>query len=458
MEDHRLRVDEVRWIPDTDVVHFTIVICTPGLEKTVSFMMSLLEDTESSIVDEMKEDLKLSDAIAESARRLLEVEVERIEEEKEEIVREKLLLKAQSFHKEMNFEEAERLYTLLLDSFYARPSPVISPTNIHSAPTSPALSTFPSPAPPSHSFSIRGHVLFSLGHINYKLRKYSLAEHFYNEFLEGEGKAQGEFGREYLKTIVGLAKVKSHQYKYKEAEALLKKVYSSNNTGQKKVDKEVIEYAKKNLIKIFEMQAKYYESEMLFKRPLDELTVLYQKLESEGEKMMQAGEESLMAAQRLFKDALALKEESLPLSEELAEMYVKHNKFKEALECLQMCLELKEKLKDPGHYSLAETLCRIGKVLKAQGKLKEAEETMCRAAKLAEIALQSNRNLVTLYKKQANNNNSTQLQTVLARDVEIRKALINSLENLFEFYDQTGNKESAISTRKKKDEIQLENS
>lgn len=49
--------------------------------------------------------------------------------------------------------------------------------------------------------------------------------------------------------------------------------------------------------------------------------------------------------------------------EELAGIYVSHNKYKEAMEAYSTCVEMKEKLRDPEHYTLSENLCSMAKVL-----------------------------------------------------------------------------------------------
>lgn len=66
--------------------------------------------------------------------------------------------------------------------------------------------------------------------------------------------------------------------------------------------------------------------------------------------------------------------------EQLVCIYVKHHKYMEASNYLCLCLELREKLKDPGllfnefffisleHYSLADTLSAMAQVFKLQNR------------------------------------------------------------------------------------------
>ena len=104
-----------------------------------------------------------------------------------------------------------------------------------------------------------------------------------------------------------------------------------------------------------------------------------------------------MEAQTLLKDVYKLKEAALPILETLAELYLKHNKLTESLQCLHECLETREKLNDPEHFSIAETLNRIAQLHKQSNKPKEAEETLQRALKICEKALNTNENAIKFY-------------------------------------------------------------
>jgi predicted Zn-dependent protease len=61
-----------------------------------------------------------------------------------------------------------------------------------------------------------------------------------------------------------------------------------------------------------------------------------------AEKFINEGK--FVEAQTLLKDVYKLKENSLPILETLAELYIRHNKLADALECFRSCLEVKVSL------------------------------------------------------------------------------------------------------------------
>jgi len=151
-------------------------------------------------------------------------------------------------------------------------------------------------------------------------------------------------------------------------------------------------------------------------------------------------------AQDLFKDELKLKAEALPFLEHLAELYTRHNKFVEALDCYQKCLELQEKLNDSGHFSLADTLNRMAKVYQLQQHYSQAEETFNKALKISEMALQTTENLIQKLTKE---NASEKLKSITSRLPEIKAVLLLTLSNLIKLHTEQGKTTEAETFKKK---------
>jgi tetratricopeptide (TPR) repeat protein len=236
-----------------------------------------------------------------------------------------------------------------------------------------------------------------------------------------------------IKTMILLSKIYIKLHKFFKAESILLNILQSIPFEKQKnlEDDEyiLIEQCRKLLIKIYEKQGKINNSALFYKNIYDEMNNSYKFLEEEAEKLMKKG--NLTEAQKLFKEALFQKERILPIIEQLVCIYVKHHKYMEASNYLCLCLELREKLKDPEHYSLADILSAMAQVFKLQNRLEESERTFQKAIKIGEKALQSNDNLMKMFQQQ---NVEEKLKGLEIRNMEIKNILMIAINNLIELY------------------------
>lgn len=150
--------------------------------------------------------------------------------------------------------------------------------------------------------------------------------------------------------------------------------------------------------------------------------------------------------QNIFKESAKLKESLIPMLERLTELYMKHNKYVEALSYLSRLLDLKEKLRDPEHFSLVETLCKISNLYKLQQRYDVADATYQKALKIAEKSLQSNENMIRMHVSQSKLEDANK---AIMRNLEIKKVLIVTLTSMIDLY-QVMNKIDDISNLKKR--------
>jgi len=406
-----IKVEEAIWLKEKDLVEFKMIVESYGKVKDVEFELNLLEDTEVGVAKEMVRDLQLPKELTDFTTQLIRNEVARIMKERESMKWQELFDKGKLLQRNKKYVESERIFSILLDSFNP-------PTNKSGPiPNRPVLS--------------KGQVIMLLADACYKLGKYIEARQLYDDYSQLPDHGKEKNGE--LLGQIKIAKVFMKQSKFKDSEILLKGII---NRPPKQLDgaTEIVDYCRKALVKVYELQGKLYESEMLYKRPLDEIWSSFQTLEKNAEKLMMDG--SFEQAQDLFKDELKLKSEALPILQCLAELYTRHNKFVESLECYQKCLELKEKLNDSGHFSLADTLNCIAKVYQVQKQYEKAEETFIKALKISEMALQTTENLMQKLTKE---NASDKLKTVMSRLPEIKSVLLLTLGNLIRLHGEMGN-------------------
>eukprot|EP01118_Nematostelium_gracile_P011783 TRINITY_DN4239_c0_g1_i3.p1 TRINITY_DN4239_c0_g1~~TRINITY_DN4239_c0_g1_i3.p1 ORF type:complete len:462 (+),score=129.82 TRINITY_DN4239_c0_g1_i3:162-1547(+) len=422
----KIRVEEANWIQEHDLVLFKMVVEGAGRSKDIEFALNLIEDTEPAIAREMVRELSLPKELTDFTTLLIRNEVARISKERELIRWKELYDKAMRYHKDGKWKEAEYLFAILFDSF-----------NV------PVNRSGPIPMKPPVA---KSEVQMRLGDSRYKLGKHQEARHLYEAYMQ-----LGEESRQKNSDIIAhvkLGKILMKENKFSESEALLKSIINRPPKQMEGAAKE-LEYCRKTLSKVYEVQGKLYESEMLYKRLVDDIWSSFQVLEKNAQQLMLDG--SFEQAQELFKDELKLKGEVLPFLERLAELYSRHNKFMESLDCHMKCLELKEKLNDAGHFSLAKSLNSIGNVYKIQGKHDLAEESYSKAIKIVEMALKTMENLILKLSKE---NASAEKVTYLTSKLpEIRQLLLTTLQNLIEIHDCQSHKAEAKALKKKLNEI-----
>jgi tetratricopeptide (TPR) repeat protein len=151
-----------------------------------------------------------------------------------------------------------------------------------------------------------------------------------------------------------------------------------------------------SLIRVYEAQGKLTESENIYKRMYDDINNASKILDRKAEKFI--NDSKFVEAQDLLKEVYKKKESALPILGALAELYIKHNKHAEALNCYKTCLEIREKLNDPEHFSVAESLNRIALMNKQLKQIEESEATLQRALKICEKALNTNENAIKFYR------------------------------------------------------------
>lgn len=250
-----------------------------------------------------------------------------------------------------------------------------------------------------------------------------------------------------LKTQLGLAKVYRKEGKLSKAELLCKGITNRpafDDHGDREEESVLVDKARHLLCKIYEAQGKYYESETLYKRRWEDLCYRFQEMEKTAE--VNIKNQKYQEAQQLFKNALSLKEAALPVLEKLTDLYISHNKYNEAKTTVKQCAELKEKLKDPEHYSLAETYCILGEICKLQNNPEEAMTIYTKCLKISEKALSSNENLIASLKKQ---NMKLEIDKTTQRNLDIKRVLLLTLQHLVDLlHDQHKHAEAAPYVKK----------
>jgi len=374
--------------------------------------------------------------------RLIESEVEKIKKERSKKQIWGILRRAQTFIRMKRPKEAKFIIESLLrtiDTHYNVQWKSISSlagteglreSDHNSNPTT--LSNLESCFSSTEWNSLKQMASYELGRVYLKLNELSSAQSYFERHLETDKEESS------MKSLIGLAKIYAHRGQFKKAEAILKNILLEGH------DESVVHWARRTLAKVYEMQGKLYEAEMVFKRLYDERRSSFLDLEAKAEKAIRQSEFNI--AQHLFKEALQLKESSLPLMCDLAHLYVKHNKNMDALVCFQSCLELQEKLKDSEHFSIAETLNNIAKLNICLRNYVEAEKTLQRSLRIVEKALQSNENLSRLFLSHENN---IELRRIQERNLEVKKIAEVTLKLLADVY-QTIEKSMEFGEMKRK--------
>ncbi|PRP85215.1 TPR repeat-containing protein [Planoprotostelium fungivorum] len=417
--------------------HQTLKTCE-GEDKEISFRFNTLEDTVICVVKDMMMELSIQDKYEETIQNLMRHEVERLMKERETDKRNELLYRAETLESLKRFAEAQFCYKTLKE--------LMDDLDDYS----------------TSLIDIRQRIFLGLGHIDYKDKRLKEARNNYEQFLLLESRktnVRGNSGIELeegttlapnsndtipnkIRAFIGLAKVHAKEKNFKQAESILKGILLDQGDDEKTA--EVIRTA---LVNVYEKQGKLYESETIYKRLYEERNHTYNTLETQAEKLMSV--DSLPEAQVLFKQALDMKESALPILEKLAVLYVKHNKYKEAIESYGSCLEMKEKLRDPEHYSLSDTLCSMAKVLTYQSRWEEAEQHLVRSKKITEKALQSNENLLGC----STRSSGTDVGKIQARNTEIKKGLLVSLNGLIDLYNELQRPDEVNNLKKRLNEI-----
>eukprot|EP01117_Protostelium_nocturnum_P011605 TRINITY_DN4214_c0_g1_i1.p1 TRINITY_DN4214_c0_g1~~TRINITY_DN4214_c0_g1_i1.p1 ORF type:complete len:567 (+),score=212.50 TRINITY_DN4214_c0_g1_i1:139-1839(+) len=439
-EDLTFKVERVQFDMKRDyMIRFSLILNSTSVRdevKEVSFEFNILEDTVFYVARDLSLELHLHDKYDQVVQNLLTFEVDRLVKEREVDKRRDLLYRAQMLESVKRYSEAEFCYNTLKELLEE-------------------MDDFSS----THN-DTRQAIHLGLGHIEYKENHFAESRNNYEQFLLLESRkslpglvsiefddgtpkkpAVDSSGIPYnLRAFIGLAKVHAKEKNYKQAESILKGVLLDQGESDQKPAAELI---RDTLVKIYEQQNKFYEAENVFKRLYDTKNHTFTTLESQAEKLIQA--ENLQEAQVLFKQALEMKESTLPVLEKLALLYVKHNKYAEAMESLGNCLEMKQKLRDPEHFTCAETLCHMGKVHVYQSRWEEAEESFVKAMKIGEKALQSNENLLSC----SVGKGKEEIAKINARNSEIKKALTEALNGLIDLLTELMRNDDAAVFKKR---------